>query len=103
MTYGPPWTYCGKQGSRSGSPRPGCDPRTGALSTEPAWGAWLMDTKRSLPRSPLAAAFAASTIALTGFLPGSTTTAQAVTPIEHVVVIYLENHSFDNVLGYWCD
>src|SRR5690348_9876325 len=24
-------------------------------------------------------------------------------PIQHVVVIYLENHSFDNVLGYWCD
>ena len=24
-------------------------------------------------------------------------------PIKHVVVIYLENHSFDNVLGYWCD
>jgi len=26
-----------------------------------------------------------------------------VTPIQHVVVIYLENHSFDNLLGYWCD
>jgi phospholipase C len=26
-----------------------------------------------------------------------------VTPIQHVVVLYLENHSFDNVLGYWCD
>jgi phospholipase C len=24
-------------------------------------------------------------------------------PIRHVVVIYLENHSFDNVLGYWCN
>jgi phospholipase C len=24
-------------------------------------------------------------------------------PIRHVVVLYLENHSFDNVLGYWCD
>jgi phospholipase C len=27
----------------------------------------------------------------------------AVTPIRHVVVIDLENHSFDNVLGFWCD
>jgi phospholipase C len=27
----------------------------------------------------------------------------AARPIRHVVVIYLENHSFDNVLGYWCD
>ena len=25
------------------------------------------------------------------------------TPIRHVVVIDLENHSFDNVLGFWCD
>jgi phospholipase C len=24
-------------------------------------------------------------------------------PIKHVVVIYLENHSFDNILGYWCN
>ncbi len=26
----------------------------------------------------------------------------AVTPIRHIVVIYLENHTFDDVLGYWC-
>jgi phospholipase C len=26
----------------------------------------------------------------------------AATPIQHVVIIYQENHSFDNVLGYWC-
>lgn len=24
-------------------------------------------------------------------------------PVRHVIVIDLENHSFDNVLGYWCD
>jgi phospholipase C len=24
-------------------------------------------------------------------------------PIRHVVVLYLENHSFDNLLGYWCN
>ena len=24
------------------------------------------------------------------------------TPIRHVVIIDQENHSFDNVLGYWC-
>jgi len=34
--------------------------------------------------------------------PGASQAA-AVTPIRHVVVLYLENHSFDNVLGYWCD
>jgi phospholipase C len=25
------------------------------------------------------------------------------TPIKHIVVLYLENHTFDNLLGYWCD
>ena len=34
--------------------------------------------------------------------PGPQAPASAV-PIKHVVVLYLENHSFDNVLGYWCD
>jgi phospholipase C len=24
-------------------------------------------------------------------------------PIKHVVVLYLENHSYDNLLGFWCD
>jgi phospholipase C len=23
--------------------------------------------------------------------------------IQHIVILYLENHSFDNLLGYWCD
>ena len=27
----------------------------------------------------------------------------AAPPVRHVVIIYLENHSFDNVLGFWCD
>jgi phospholipase C len=28
--------------------------------------------------------------------------AAAASPIKHVVVLYLENHSFDSLLGYWC-
>jgi phospholipase C len=32
----------------------------------------------------------------------SSTHAKASTPIQHVIVLYQENHSFDNVLGYWC-
>jgi phospholipase C len=24
-------------------------------------------------------------------------------PVQHVVVLYLENHTFDSLLGYWCD
>jgi phospholipase C len=35
--------------------------------------------------------------AITGVAQGQ------ASPVRHVVVIYLENHSFDNVLGYWCD
>lgn len=31
------------------------------------------------------------------------TRARPASPIQHVVVIYLENHSFDNILGFWCD
>jgi phospholipase C len=34
---------------------------------------------------------------------GSASARLASTPVKHVVVIYLENHSFDNVLGFWCD
>jgi len=30
-------------------------------------------------------------------------TAQAASPIKHIVVIYEENHSFDSLLGFWCD
>lgn len=29
--------------------------------------------------------------------------ATASTPIRHVIVLYQENHSFDNLLGYWCE
>jgi phospholipase C len=24
-------------------------------------------------------------------------------PIQHVIVLYMENHSFDNIFGFWCD
>jgi len=62
----------------------------------------------SLLRGPAAArawwALAVAAVAgLAAVIPGATATAQPVTPIQHVVVIYLENHSFDNLLGYWCD
>jgi Phosphoesterase family len=51
----------------------------------------------------IAAAFAvAATAAAAAFADGSTVNAQA-SPIRHVVVIDMENHFFDNVLGFWCD
>ena len=33
---------------------------------------------------------------------GNFSHAKARSPIQHVVVLYQENHSFDNVLGFWC-
>src|SRR5437588_8413855 len=41
--------------------------------------------------------------AASGASPLAAARAAAATPIKHVVVIYLENHSFDNILGYWCN
>jgi len=39
-----------------------------------------------------------------GVIGGSVPQAPAATvPIQHIVVLYLENHTFDNVLGFWCD
>jgi phospholipase C len=54
--------------------------------------------KRILPAVGLAAA------ALLGVLgvPAPPAPARTV-PIKHVVVVYLENQSFDSVLGFWCD
>src|SRR5579862_9133183 len=34
---------------------------------------------------------------------GASATQAAVSPVKHVVVIYLENQSFDSMLGFWCD
>jgi phospholipase C len=29
--------------------------------------------------------------------------AQSASPIQHIVVLFMENHSFDSLLGFWCD
>ena len=56
---------------------------------------------RRLPALMAAGALAALACAGGAAAPGSTQAQSS--PIRHVVVIYLENHSFDNVLGYWCN
>ena len=48
----------------------------------------------------IAAMVAVPALATATGSPGATA---ASSPIRHVVVIYPENHSFDNVLGFWCD
>jgi len=51
----------------------------------------------------LAALSAVALLPLLWTVPGLAVTARPKTPIGHVVVLYLENHTFDNMLGYWCD
>jgi phospholipase C len=43
-----------------------------------------------------------ATAGLSGFAIAGTVNARP-TPIKHIVVLYMENHTFDNMLGYWCD
>src|SRR5215467_11289537 len=61
----------------------------------------------SLFRGPgwwkLAAGTAVGALACVGGIVAPGATQADPTPIRHVVVIYLENHSFDNLLGFWCD
>ncbi|HYS32250.1 MAG TPA: alkaline phosphatase family protein [Streptosporangiaceae bacterium] len=47
------------------------------------------------------ALLAAGAAGLGGLAVAGSAAAQP-TPIRHIVVLYLENHSFDDVLGYWC-
>jgi phospholipase C len=54
-------------------------------------------------RGKLAAGTALGALACAGGLIAPGATQAQATPIRHVVVIYLENHSFDSLLGYWCD
>jgi phospholipase C len=36
-------------------------------------------------------------------VPTASTARAQASPIQHIVVLYLENHSFDNIFGYWCN
>ncbi len=51
----------------------------------------------------LTAFLALGALACAGGVAAPGVTQAQATPIRHVVVIYLENHTFDSVLGYWCD
>jgi phospholipase C len=62
-----------------------------------------MDVTAMPRRRLLAAATAVAALALIWAGPGPVATARPKAPIRHVVVLYLENHTFDNLLGYWCD
>jgi len=68
----------------------------------------IPNSKPPWPRRAWLLAFLLPTAAATGIATATaaaspTQPAAPATPIRHVVVIFLENHSFDSVLGYWCD
>src|SRR5215472_18768750 len=65
-------------------------------------------------RSRLAIMLLAGLIAIPAAAGAKTVTAHTITgvkskpsgskiPIKHVVVLFLENQSFDSLLGFWCD
>jgi phospholipase C len=51
----------------------------------------------------LPAVLAASALVCAAGVAAPAVTQARANPIQHVVVIYLENHSFDSVLGFWCN
>jgi phospholipase C len=63
----------------------------------------MMRLFRGAGRAKLATLVAVAVLTCAGGLAAPGVTQAQVTPIRHVVVIFLENHSFDNLLGYWCD
>src|SRR6266480_4083366 len=76
---------------------------------------WLRGTRRSLGLLAAAATLgiamavpAVSQVGAPASIPvasGSASGMQAplASPIKNVVVLYMENHTFDNLLGFWCD
>ena len=52
---------------------------------------------------------AAGALAIAGGLgavasvPGAAGASAAPSPVTHIVVLYLENHTFDSLFGFWCD
>jgi phospholipase C len=61
-----------------------------------AHGRWFSARTRAI------AVLAAAVAGLFGLAMASSASAQPP-PIQHIVVLYLENHSFDSLLGYWCN
>jgi phospholipase C len=54
-------------------------------------------------RRKLAAGVVLIALAWTGGMIAPPVTQARTTPIKHVVILYLENHSFDSLFGFWCD
>src|SRR6266851_8023372 len=74
---------------------------TAQASAAAAQGGWSRAPAR------VVALLAVGTAGLSGLAMASAANAQPppIQPplINHIVVLYLENHTFDNLLGYWCN
>jgi phospholipase C len=73
------------------------------LSTDVPWTAIIATFQASsTPPTPTPSATATPTPTATPTGTPTPSPTPSGTPIKHVVVIYQENHSFDEVLGDWC-
>jgi phospholipase C len=70
------------------------------MTTAIAVGVALAVSAVSQPRVPALASAASRGPAVTA---ARATDPLRATPVKHVVVLYMENHSFDSLLGFWCD
>src|SRR5205814_9548879 len=61
-----------------------------------------IDVLRRFPIAVAGAALGLATVAAMGAGTGAAGARTGSSPIQHVVIIYQENHSFDNVLGAFC-
>ena len=54
-------------------------------------------------RGKFTAGIALIALAWTGGMIAPSVTQALTTPIKHIVILYLENHSFDSLFGFWCE
>src|SRR5215472_19081894 len=83
----------GTAGPTPSASRPGKDQEASAVAAR---------SGRSLVRTRAIAVLSAIAAGISWLATSGTASAQQ-SPIQHIVVLYLENHSFDNLLGFWCN
>ena len=63
----------------------------------------MLTHKRTAAALTVLAATVLAAVALTAPAQPARSAPVAASPIQHIVVLDLENHSFDSLLGFWCD
>ena len=102
----------GEQASTAALSTSGAQSYAASLSASVSWGAVIATFKGSPTPTPSPSpspspsstptATPSSTPTLTPSPDPNPTPTPTGNPIKHVVILYQENHSFDNVLGAWC-